>query len=168
MAVYRAELILDIVDVNGDIAQARLPVAPSTAGTLSGLAADVGTWAGLVTSISNGKVIRQSFSVLVDEAQFIVGTAPPTDAPYPTVTDGARMNFANNTGARMATTVPAPVEAVFGTHSNVVDPTVSAVAAFITGVEGLASDRAGNFFNLYKGGIKVGRRARKRRSALVP
>jgi len=168
MARYNGEFALEIVDVNGDTAHATMPINVSDAAVLSDLVTQSATFASDLIACSNGKVIRQRVSFLLDEAQYIIGTTPPSDNKYPSVTDGARIQFSNAGGSRSSLTIPAPLEAVFGAGSMVVDPTQAQVAALLTFYKGLASDRAGNLFNLYKGGVKVGRGARIRRTSLRP
>ena len=168
MANYMAHHHFTIVDVNGDQATVTVPQQTPDSRTVAILAtanAAIGT---AILACSNGKTIQRSVTILLDEAQLIVGTTPPTNAEYSSVTDGARLQFANNIGERYAMTVPAPLESDFGAASNVVNPTDANVAALITTITADATGKSGTTLNLYKGGIKVGKRARTRRSALVP
>lgn len=168
MANYNIRLKVQITDINGDVAEATFPMHTSDASTLALVVTSLGTMATSLAALTNGKVTRQSFSVLVNEAQYLVGTTPPTNAEYSSVTDGARLSFADGSGERMAVTIPAPIEALFGTNSNVVDSTVSAVSTFIGDVAANCGSTSGVAFNLYKGGIKVGRHSRKRVTKLIP
>lgn len=168
MATFHAYYTIEIVDVNGDVATTRMPFQAVDAGTVAGLHTGATNFGAALLACSNGKGIKTSMTILYDEAQLIVGTTPPTNAEYSSVTDGARLQFSNNTGERSSLTIPAPLESDFGAASNVVDPTDANVAALIAFWQANAADPAGVHYNLYKGGIKVGRRARSRRSSLVP
>jgi len=168
MAKYPGRLQFQITDINGDVALCSIPFYVADTTTLADLAADLAIFEPLVAALTNGKVTRQSVSMLVNEAQFLVGTAPPNNAEYSSVTDGARLNFADGSGERMSVTIPAPIEAAFGASSNVVDSTQANVAAFIAAVEANTNTRGGSSFNLYKGGSKVGRGTRRRATRLVP
>lgn len=168
MANYYVEYEYQIVDVNGDTALTRVPSLQVDSLTVAQLVTKSGAIGAVLAACTNGKVIRTSASIGIVTAQFIVGTAPPTNAEYSSVTDGARLNFANGTGSRMSLTIPAPLESDFGTASNVVNPADGNIAPLIAEIASAATDRGGTLFNLYKGGVKVGRRARLRRSALVP
>jgi hypothetical protein len=168
VATYNLEYVFEFVDVNGDTANVRIPSNQGDARTIAQLATTAGALGAAITACSNAKGIRTGVNILFTEAQLIVGTAPPTNAEYSSVTDGARLQFANGVGSRAAITIPAPLEADFGSSSNVVDSTNANIAALITAYAADASDKGGVAFNLYKGGIKVGKRARRRRSSLVP
>lgn len=169
MARYNGHWFIQITDINGDVATVRIPWnAPDTT-TLATLATDMATLEAAVAALTNGKVTRQGVNALFNEAQYLVGTAPPTNAEYSSVTDGAKLQFATGDGQRTSVTIPAVIEAAFGSDSNVVDSTQAAVATFITAFEANAVPPSGSgTYNLYKGGIKVGKRARKRRTALIP
>jgi hypothetical protein len=166
---YLTRLECEIVDINGDHAECSMPISlahDATTDTVTGL---LGTFAGLVAAATNGKIIKQSYSVLFSKAQLIVGTAPPNNAEYSSVTDGARMQFANTDGSRGALTIPAPLEALFGVSSNVIDSTQAQVAPLIAFyVANAHATASGPLLNLYKGGVKTGKGTRRRRSALVP
>jgi hypothetical protein len=168
MANYYVEYEFQIVDVNGDTALTRVPSLQVDTVTLAAMITKSNAIGAALIACSNGKTVRTSISITNITAQLIVGSAPPTNAEYSSVTDGARLNFANGTGARMSLTVPAPLESDFGPSSNVVNPLDTNVAALIGEIASTATDRGGTLFNLYKGGIKVGKRARLRRSSLVP
>jgi hypothetical protein len=161
-------LLFQVTDVNGDTAEVSVPTYVPDTNTLANLASSSATFATDIAALTNGKITRRSIGVLLDEAQYIVGTAPPNDAEYSSVTDGARMQFASGSGAKTAVTIPAPVEAVFGTNSNVVDSTVTPVAAFITSMETIPVSPSGGAYTLYKGGVKTGRGSRKRATRLIP
>ena len=168
MARYKVTAVVQVVDVNGDTALVEANFSHADTVTIAQLATDVGNLATAVAQASNGKITRQSVKLLINEAQFIVGTAPPTNASYPSVTDGARFQFADGAGERASLTIPAPIEALFGAGSNVIDSTQTNSAAVIAYATANLTDLAGTALNLYKGGIKVGKRARRRRSALLP
>ena len=168
MANYRTQYDFEVVDVNGDTANIRIQTLQPDTRTFAQMVTTTGALATAIIACSNGKIIRQGFSVLVNEAQFLVGTSPPTNAEYSSVTDGARLQFANSLGERGSITVPAPLETDFGSASNVVDSLDTNVAALIALLQASMVGASGTALNLYKGGIKVGRRARVRRSALVP
>jgi hypothetical protein len=165
VANYRVRFFQQIADVDGNLALASY---------LNGNVADTITVAQLVTNTNgfgtallaatNGKAVRWSFEVLVGEAQLIPGSTPPTDATYPSVTDGARLNFSNSMGSRTSVVVPAPTEATFlaAPQRDYVDPAGDA-AALIAWMQAHSLDTGGQAFNLYQGGIKVGRGARRRR-----
>lgn len=168
MTNYKGTYDFQVTDFNGDVATVRFPVISSGTATIANLVTNAGTLETALAAATNGKVTRQGFSVLFNEAQYLVGTAPPNNAEYSSVTDGARLQFADGGGERMSVTIPAPLEALFGANSNVVDSTQTDVAAIIAAVASICNSLSGSFFNLYKGGIKVGKRARRRRSPLIP
>lgn len=168
MASYRGEIIFQVVDFNGDTALVRFPQFLTDTHTLANVAANVATLEALVAAATNGKVIRQSMSFLVNEAQYIVGTAPPNNAEYSSVTDGAHFSFADGSGNKTAVTIPAPLEAMFGANSNVIDSTQTQAAALIAGVATTTQSPANTAYNLYKGGVKTGRHSRKRVTRLIP
>jgi len=169
MAAYNGHLVFQVTDINGDTATLRIPVPLPDTTTIANLATELGVFEPLIAALTNGKITRQGFSVLVNEAQFLVGTTPPVDAEYSSVTDGAKLQFASGNGDRASVTIPAPIEAMFGANSNVVDSTQTDTAAFIAQYKTSAGTEPGpTVLNLYKGGIKVGKRARRRRSALIP
>lgn len=168
MANYIAHHVFEYVDVNGDTAVVRVPQQMPDSRTLAIAATANAAIGSAITACTNAKNIKRSFTVLLDEAQLIVGTTPPTNAEYSSVTDGAKLQFSNNLGDRYSLTVPAPLESDFGASSNVVDSTNANVAALITTITADATTSSGAALNLYKGGIKVGKRARRRRSSLVP
>lgn len=168
MANYTGYYEYEFVDINGDTANVRVPFFTGDARTVAQMATTANAIGAALDACTNAKAVRVGFSFLIVEAQLIVGTTPPNNAEYSSVTDGARLQFANGVGSRTSLTVPAPLESDFGASSNVVDSTNANVAALIAEIQIAASDKGGNVFNLYKGGIKVGRRARRRRSSLVP
>lgn len=168
MASYRIRYFIQVTDINGDTALTSIESFSADTATLAQIATDMATLEVALAAATNGKVTRQSVEVLINEAQFLVGTTPPTNAEYSSVTDGARFQFANGQGERASSTIPAPLEALFGPSSNVIDSTQPQSAGWITAFESIARPPSGVSFNLYKGGIKVGRRARRRRTALIP
>lgn len=168
MASYKLEYNLVVVDVNGDQAQVRIPTFAADTNTLAALATIMAVWVPDIQALTNGKIIRQGLTVLLNEAQYLVGTAPPTNAEYSSVTDGARLAFANGAGARTALTVPAPLESIFGANTNVVDSTNANVATLIADIAAHTLAPFGGAYNLYKGGVKTGRHSRKRVTHLIP
>jgi hypothetical protein len=168
MANYRGRYEFQVVDINGDTAQVSLPIFVPDTTTVASMVTGMGVLVTDIAALTNGKVTRQGLSLFINEAQYIVGTAPPNNAEYSSVTDGAKLSFADGGGDRMSVTIPAPVEAVFGANSNVVDSTVSAVATFISDVAAHCFASSGGAFNLYKGGVKVGKHSRRRITKLIP
>lgn len=168
MASFDAHYTLEYVDVNGDTATVRMPFQAGDAGTIAGIHTNGSALQAVVDACTNAKNISLSVTVLFNKAHLIVGTTPPNDAEYSSVTDGARLQFGNSLGERNSVTIPAPLESDFGASSNVVDSTDANVAALIAFWQANAANPSNTLFNLYSGGIKVGRRARIRRSSLVP
>lgn len=168
MATYLVRYNFSVVDFNGDVAHVSFPDRLSDAETFAMAAGNVATFAADLAAATNGKIIRQSFAVLINEAQYLVGTAPPTNAEYSSVTDGAKLSFSDGAGERMAFTIPAPLEAVFGASSNVVDSTHNPPSALITDVETICHSPNGVLYNLYQGGAKTGRRYRRRVTRKIP
>ncbi len=168
MASYEGHLEVQITDINGDVAQVRMPVAFADTKTLAQINTEVGTFATNVGAVSNGLVTLKGFSVKFAEAAYVVGVSPPANTEYSSVTDGARLQFADTAGGRSSITIPAPLESMFGTASNVVNPLDANTALLIAFFAANAGSLSGLNYTLYKGGIKVGRRARRRRSALIP
>lgn len=169
MARYNIRWHFQVTDINGDTANFSFPTNVPDTATLAGLATDVLAIEALLVPLTNGKVTNAGFTVLQGKSAIVVGTTPPNNAEYSSVTDGAKLQFASNDGQKTACTIPAPLEHVFGASSNVVDSTQTDVAALIAYIEANATTPTGtNQYAFYKGGIKVGKRARRRRSALVP
>jgi len=168
MAAYNMEFVYTVVDINGDVAVVRVRRNDGDARTLAQLATTNAALEAGLAAMTNGKVIRQGVNVLFNEAQFLVGTTPPVNAEFSTVTDGAKFSFANGNGERTSTTIPAPIEALFGANSNVIDSTQTQAAAWIALIAADSNAPSGAAYNLYKGGIKVGKRARIRRTSLIP
>lgn len=168
MARFNMRYLIQVTDILGDVAEVSVPVNNPDTTTVAMLATNAGAVATAVAQATNGKVTRQSVRILFNEAQYLVGTAPPTDAEYSSVTDGARFNFATGAGNRSALTIPAPIEALFGANSNVIDSTQANAAAVIAMFATDSSDETGVQFNLYKGGKKVGHGTRRRATKLIP
>lgn len=168
MASYKLKYQFQITDFNGDTANVTFPDFLIDTTTFAAAASVLGTLEGVLAAATNGKVTRQSFTVLVNEAQFLVGTAPPTNAEYSSVTDGAHFAFATGGGLRAAVTVPAPIEAMFGANSNVIDSTQAQAIALIQAFENSCHSPSGPAYNLYKGGVKTGKHTRKRVTRLIP
>src|SRR5215469_7423389 len=129
MANYKTRYFIQVTDINGDVAEVSVPSFNGDTATLAQFATNMASLEPLVAAVTNGKITKQGFSVLLNEAQYLVGTTPPNNAEYSSVTDGARLQFSNALGERTAVTIPAPLEAVFGANSNIVDSTQTDVAA---------------------------------------
>lgn len=162
MASYLGAYVVQLTDVNGDSATTEVPIQLADTVALSALATQAATLAADIGACSNAKVTSIGFRIGFVKAQITSGTAPPpANATYPSVTDGARLTFANSNGNRRAITIPAPLLSDFKTGSNVVNPDDANVAALIAEIETFG-DEGGNATNLYEGGIKVAHHARKR------
>lgn len=168
MANYYLETTLTLTDANGDTAQLKFPVGDTTDTiTLAAMVADVNaliTALGAPGTITNAKVTSAKITALVLKAN-------PTgalNAQFSQVTDGARLNFLNSAGGRGVLVVPAPIPTVFAGPPNedVVD-SGGPIAALITYYTGHASHEGG-LLNVYNGGVKVGRHARRRAQHKVP
>jgi hypothetical protein len=168
MANYKISYTFEIVDINGDTAVMRIPSLQIDTRTLAQLATTSGALGGGINALTNGKTIKTGVSIDFVTAQYLVGTTPPNNAEYSSVTDGARLQFSNSLRERMSLTVPAPLEHVFGTNTNIVDSTQTDVAALIALIAADAQGASGTAFNLYEGGVKSGRGARRRRTSLIP
>jgi hypothetical protein len=164
---FKSYFTLELGDINGDVAIMRIPSVISD--DTASIANQVTIIDALVTAlgapgtITNGKVIRSSFSFVRNEAQLAGGT-PALDAEFPSVADKARLQFTNAQGSRLVVAVPAPIEAIF--HAPPADDTVdpaSAVSALIAVVEANAHDIGSNVLNLYQGGVRQKSRARRRK-----
>jgi hypothetical protein len=161
MASYEVFYDIQVTDVNGDSATMRLRSLYPDTTDIAGLATTASTTVGLVAACTNGKVTGSAIYILFNRAQISAGTAPPpTNATYPSVTDGARLSFNNSNGLGRSVTIPAPLLSDFISGSNTVNPADANVAALITQVE-LLADLDGST-NLYQGGVKVGRHSRRR------
>jgi hypothetical protein len=164
MANFNVTFYQEVADVDGNIAVVSAKRYLADTSTMAVIITSLNDFGTALVAATNGKVVRASFKVQVLEAQLIPGSTPPVDALYPSVTDGARMNFSNSDGATGHITVPAPTGTTFldPPLRDIVDPTGDA-AALITWMQTYATDSGGTHLNLYQGGIKVGRGARKRR-----
>lgn len=164
MPNYKTTFMVQIVDINGDTAETSYTANFNGTEVFSDLVTLQNEFATLLSAITNGKVIRQRFSVLVDEAQLLVGTTPPNEAEYSKVETGARLQFANAQGSRASLTVPAPILATFNAagNANTVDPTQAGVAALIAFIKANSFDDGLNALNLYQGGVRVSHHARRR------
>jgi hypothetical protein len=162
MATYDVTFDVQLTDINGNSATTEFALygEPDT-GTIATWATAALAFAGLVGATTNAKVTRVGLSVLFLKAQISAGTAPPpTSAIYPSVTDGARLQFGSSTGVRRSLTIPAPLLTDFKPSSNVVNPADANIAALIASATALGT--APYVTNLYEGGAKVGRGARRR------
>ncbi len=161
MASYEIYYEYQITDINGDSAQTRMVSVNADTATLAGLATTAAATGALIAPLTNGKITSTGIHVVLTRAQISAGTAPPpADLKYPSVTDGARLAFGSTAGPARSVTIPAPVEAVFKTGTLTVNPAQSDVAAFITQMEAFTG--VGGAANLYEGGVKTGRHARRR------
>jgi hypothetical protein len=109
-------------------------------------------------AVTNAKVTSTGVHVLFEKAS-PVGAV---DAEFSSVTDGARIALLNTAGGHGSFTIPAPVVGVFGAAPNedVVDIT-GAAAPVIAYFEANAQ-ASGSPLNVFNGGVKVGRHARRR------
>lgn len=162
MATYDVTFEVQLTDVNGNSALTELVLyGEADTTTLASWATAVASYAALIAACTNAKVTRTGIGVLFTKAQISSGTAPPpANATYPSVTDGARLNFGSSTGIRRALTIPAPLLTDFKTGQNVVNPADANIAPLIASVTSLGT--APYQTNLYEGGAKVGRSARRR------
>jgi len=161
MASFPSELEYQITDVNGDSALMRLTTLYPDTTTLSGLASTLSATGALIAACTNGKVTSVGFRFTQLKAQISAGTAPPpSNATYPSVTDGARLTCANSAGGRRVDVIPAPLQTDFVAGTNTVDPGDANISALIAQIEAL-SDLDGST-NLYEGGVKVGRHSRRK------
>lgn len=161
MASYELAYDIQITDVNGDSASMRIRSLYPDTTTIAGLATTAAANVTAVAACTNGKVTSSGVTILFNRAQISAGTAPPpASAVYPSVTDGARLTFNNSNGLARVVVVPAPLLSDFITGSNTVNPGDTNIGALITQIEALA-DIDGST-NLYQGGVKVGRHARRR------
>ena len=168
MTSYNGRYYIQITDINGDVAEVSFPTREPDTTTLAAMQTGLAALATDLAAVTNGKVTRTSFRFLTNEAQYLVGTAPPNNAEYSSVTDGAKLNFADGSGERMSITIPAPLEAIFGASSNVVDSTEADIAALIAQVAASCISPNGVTYNLYKGGVKTGKHSRRRVTKLIP
>lgn len=168
MASYKLRYTFQVVDFNGDIANVSFPDFLIDTATVAALHTVSANLLGVLAAATNGKITRQGVSILFNEAQYLVGVAPPTNAEYSSVTDGAKFNFADGLSDRTSVTVPAPIEALFGASSNIIDSLQAQAAALIAAVANDCHDPAGGTYNLYKGGAKTGRHTRRRVTRLIP
>jgi hypothetical protein len=88
----------------------------------------------------------------------IVGTFTPAAAQYPLVSDLAVFNFQTVPGSGCQLVVPAPLAALFGPTTTVVDPTATLSAAIIAAAVGLLTDVVGNPATAFISGSKASRR----------
>lgn len=164
---YKGYFTIEVGDINGDVSVMRFPfIAQDDATSIATVTASLtslSTALGAPGVITNGKVIKRGWSLIIDEAQLAGGT-PALDAEFPSVADKARLAFGNAKGSRLSVSVPAPVEGIF--HAPPADDTVdpaSAVSALITAVETNAKDVSGSLLNLYEGGVRQKSKARRRK-----
>lgn len=161
MATYTVYYDIQVTDAFGDTANVRLQTTTVDTATIAARVTDAQTLASDIAACTNGKVTSIGFSVLVSKAQISAGTAPPpANATYPSVTDGARLSFANSAGERRSITIPAPLLSDFKTNSNTVNPDDANVSALISQVEAFFDLDGAT--NLYEGGVKVSHHARRR------
>lgn len=161
MANYTLEFSFQFTDVNGDSAVTRIQQVVADTQTLAVLNTTSTNLAAALSACTNAKLTARTTTVIQDRAQISAATAPPpASATYPSVTDGAQLNFANAAGEKRKLTVPAPLLSDFITHSNVVNASDTNIAALITVVEGVVDFDGAT--NIYEGGIKVAHHARRR------
>jgi hypothetical protein len=87
-----------------------------------------------------------------------IGAAAPVGGQYHLCQDVALLNFATVPGTSIQVVIPAPIAAVFGPNSTVVESSNVLVAAVIAAVIGVLTDAAGNVVTAYIGGSKASRR----------
>jgi hypothetical protein len=161
MANYDTLYTFQITDINGDSATATLRQSLTDTSTIVAIKALADALQTALAACTNGKVTKEAFTVLLNKAQISSGTAPPpAGAVYPSVTDGARLNFSGAAGENRSITIPAPLLSDFVTGTNTVNPADANIAALITVIEGMNDE--GLVANLYEGGVKVGHHARRR------
>ena len=168
MATYAVSYHLTLTDANGNTAQMVVPAGDLTdTATVANLVTNI---TGLLTAlgapgtITNAKVTSARISILEEKAS----PSGAVDAEFSGVEDGAQLNFQNSQGARGILRIPAPIPTVFAAapNENVVDPG-GPVSALITWYVAHAGSGI-NLINVYNGGVKVGRHARRRAQHKVP
>jgi|SRR5579862_800729 len=168
MANYHTEIVATLTDANGQRANMSFDTGlnpdTTTLATLATQANGFLTALGAPGTITNAKVTSLRVSFLLEKAS----PSGAVDAEYSLVTDGARLSFLNSQAGRGSTTIPAPISGIFAATPNedTVDPS-SAVSTFIAWYEAnVAANNA--LLNVYNGGVKVGRHARRRAQHRVP
>ena len=162
MANYDTFIVLDLTDANGNRASMRVSLGSvADTVTLAVFAANITaalTALGAPGTITNAKVTSAVGSFVYEKAS----PSGALDAQYSGVEDGARISMVNSLGGKISSTIPAPVPAVFGAAPN--EDTVDSAgpaAAWIAYLAGHAVSN-GSVTNVYNGGVKVGRHARRR------
>lgn len=161
MANLKVQYVWTLTDANGDTATMTMQEVLNDGTTLSAIqtiSTGFLTALGAPGAITNAKVTSTGVHVLFEKAS----PAGAVDAEFSSVTDGARISLLNTSGGRGSFTIPAPVPAVFGAAPNedVVD-VAGAAAPLIAYFETNAQD-SGSALNVYNGGVKTGRHARRR------
>mgnify|MGYP001195724336 CR=1 FL=1 len=87
-----------------------------------------------------------------------VGVVTPGTTTYFLTTDVAVLVFQTVPGGSLRVVIPGPLEEVFGSDGNTVDPTDTLVAAVIADVIGTLTDSGGNVATAYISGVKSSRR----------
>jgi len=161
LASFNGHYDIQVTDVNGDNATIKVERFFSDSVNVSVYEAELATLVANIAACTNGKVTSTALYIGFNKAQISAATAPPpASSVYPSVTDGARLSFANSGGGRRSITIPAPLLTDFKTGSNTVNPSDTNISALIADIEGLAG--IDGTTNLYEGGVKTGRHARKR------
>src|SRR6266446_3808733 len=107
MASYASAFELQITDVNGDSALMKVTTFLPDTLTVANIVTALGNLVTAVAACTNGKVTSQGFHFVTNKAQISTATAPPPAAGvYPSVTDGARLSFANSAGGKRVVVVP--------------------------------------------------------------
>jgi hypothetical protein len=108
----------------------------------------------------NGSMQAASNAILTYATQGLpaIGSGTPAGAQFRLTQDVALFNFQTIPGTTVQLVVPAPLLAVFGANSTVVDPTAALSAAIIAQALGVLSDINGNPATAYAGGSKGSRR----------
>lgn len=167
MANYRCYLNVTLTDSDGDQSKMRIDLGPiADTATIAGLATDMSGFIaalGAPGTITNAAVTEQSVSIVLSKATF----TSALNAQFAQVEDQARLQFANSAGDRASLSIPAPIPGVFASPPNqdVVDfaGPVGAIIAWFTAHAG-----GPTLLNIYEGGVKVARRARRRAQHRVP
>jgi hypothetical protein len=96
--------------------------------------------------------------LFVTQALPAIGTTTPLGAQYRLCQDVALFNFQTVAGTSIQIALPAPLLALFGANSTVVDATNALSASIIAAAIGTLADNAGNLATAFAGGSKSSRR----------
>lgn len=87
-----------------------------------------------------------------------VSTATPGTGQYNLTTDTAVLQYQTAPGSGIRLVIPGPLNTIFGSNSNIVDPTNALIVALNAAVIGTLGDAAGNAASAYISGAKGSRR----------